>query len=257
MLEKADLDFFDFHAYPGGPNLREHAENFGMIGYAAKPILMGEYGAFHRVFSEIDSAARALTKWVAESCEYGFDGWLYWTYYPTDSDAGDWTWGLVDKDNYLLDLFAPVNQPDPCIALEIPTDNLAYNKPVTASRSLPEEPPVQAVDDNEGTQWGAGESAVQWIQIDLQGIYRITKIQLLVAQYPNGLTIHRVQVRASDADAYQTVYEFNDSTGDNDWLFFRPEIPLENVGQIRIETIDSPSWVAWKEIQVYGEAITP
>ncbi|HEX9839803.1 MAG TPA: discoidin domain-containing protein [Anaerolineales bacterium] len=257
LLERADLDFFDFHAYPGRFDLREHVENFGMLGYDAKPILMGEYGAFRRLYSEVDSAARALTKWAAESCEYGFDGWLYWTYYPADPDAIDHTWGLVDGDNYLLNLFAPVNQPDPCMALNIPTDNLAYNKPVTASISLPEEPPSQAVDDNAGTQWNAGGDPVQWIQIDLQGLYRITKIELLVSQDPAGDTVHRIQVRASDAEAYQTIYEFSESTADNEWLFFRPETPLENVSQIRIETTESPSWVAWREIQVYGEAITP
>lgn len=255
LLEKSDLDFFDFHAYPGQYSLREHAEHFGMLGYEAKPILLGEYGAFRRLYSEIDSAARSLTSWVADSCEYGFDGWLYWAYYPADPDSGDRTWGFVDEDGYLLDLFAPVNQPDPCVTLDIPTDNLAYKKPVTASRSLPEEPPTQAVDDNAVTQWGAGEGPVQWIQIDLQGQYRITKIELLIAQYPAGDTIHRVQIRASEADSYQTVFEFNESTRDHEWLFFRPEMPLENVSHIRIETVTSPSWVSWKEIQVYGEAL--
>lgn len=257
LLERSDLDFFDFHAYPGRSSLREHAEHFGMLGYDAKPILLGEYGAFRRLYSEVDSAARVVTKWVAESCAYGYDGWLYWTYYPADPDATDHTWGFVDEDNYLLDMLAPVNQPDPCIAPDIPTDNLAYNKPVTASRSLPEEPPSQAVDDNASTQWGAGEGPTQWIQIDLQGQHRITKIELLISQYPSGDTIHRVQVRSSEADAYETVYEFNESTLDNEWLFFRPETPLENVSQIRIQTVSSPSWVAWKEIRVYGEVVTP
>lgn len=257
LLEKSDLDFFDFHTYPGGPSLLDHVEHFGMIGFDAKPILLGEYGAFRHIYSDIDSAARTITQWVAESCQYGFDGWLYWTYYPADASVGDRTWGLVDEDDYLLNLFAPVNQPDPCAAVEIPNDNLAYNKPVIASRSLPEEPPENAVDDNAGTQWGAGEGPVQWIQIDLQGSYRITELRLLVAQYPAGNTIHRVQVRASDSEAYQTVYEFSGSTGDNDWLVLQPDMPLENVAQIRIQTIASPSWVAWKEIQVHGEAIVP
>ena len=156
LLKRSDLDFFDFHGYPGGPSLQELVEHFGMIGYDAKPILLGEYGAFRHTFSEIAPAARTLTDWVAESCEYGFDGWLYWTYYPADSSAGDRTWGLVDEDNYLLNLFAPANQPDPCAPVEIPTDNLAYNKPVTTSQSLPEEPPANAVDDNPATQWGSG-----------------------------------------------------------------------------------------------------
>jgi hypothetical protein len=257
LLEKSDLDFFDFHAYPGGPSLQEHVEHFGMLGHATRPILLGEYGAFRHLYLDIDSAARALTKWVAESCQYGFDGWSYWTFYPADASAGDQTWGLVDEENYLLNLFAPRNQPDPCVALEIPNDNLAYGKPVTASRSLPEEPPENVVDDNTGTQWNSGQGPTQWIQVDLQGSYRITRIQLLVAQSPAGLTIHLVQVRASEADAFQTVHEFGVATADNDWLIFTPETPLEDVSQIRIETPGGPSWVAWKEIQVYGEAITP
>lgn len=252
LLEKSNLDFFDFHGYPGGANVAEHAQHFGMIGYDAKPILMGEYGAFRHIYSEIDSAARALTSWVAESCQFGFDGWLYWTYYPAGAGIGDRTWGFTDDDGYLMNLFAPVNQPDACAAVEIPNANLAYGKPVTASRSLPEEPPANAVDDNAGTQWGSGEGPVQWIQIDLQGLFRITEIRMLVAQYPAGTTIHQVQVRASSGDSYQTVYEFQGSANDNDWLIFKPDTPLL-ASQIRIQTISSPSWVAWKEIQVYGE----
>jgi hypothetical protein len=113
LFERSDLDFFDFHAYPGGPSLRDHVEHFGMFGYDLKPILLGEYGAFRHIYPEIDSAARVITNWVAESCIYGFDGWLYWTYYPSDASAGDRTWGLVDEDDFMLDLFAPLNQPIP------------------------------------------------------------------------------------------------------------------------------------------------
>ena len=257
LLEKSNLDFFDFHAYPGGPSLEDHAARFGMIDYDAKPILMGEYGAFRHIYSEIDSAARAITQWTADSCQYGFDGWLYWTYYPADASVSDRTWGLVDEDNYLLNLFAPINQPDPCEAVEIPNDNLAYNKPVTASGSLADQPPANIVDDNAATLWNAGAGPVQWVQIDLQGSYRITEIRLLVAQFPNGDTTHRVQVQTADSDSFQTIHEFQEITQDNDWLVFHPDTPLEDISQVRIQTISSPSWVAWKEIQVYGKPLTP
>ena len=186
LLERSDLDFFDFHAYPGGPSLKDHADHFGMLDYDAKPIVMGEYGAFRNIYADVKSAARIVTQWAAESCQYGFDGWLYWTYYPANSSVGDRTWGLVDEEDYLLNLFAPVNQPDICVPVDVPNDNLAYGKLVTASRSLSEELPENAVDDDAGTQWGAGADAVQWIQIDLEGSYRITEIRLVVAQYPQG-----------------------------------------------------------------------
>jgi hypothetical protein len=254
LLERSELDFFDFHTYSGFHELRAYVESFGMLGYDAKPIILGEYGAFRHIYAELDSAARVTTNWIAESCDYGFDGWLYWTYYPSAADAGDRTWGLTDEDDYMLEMFAPVNQPDPCVAVEIPNDNLAYRKPARASSSLAEEPPSNAVDDNSGTQWGAGAPPVQWIEVDLQGTYSISEIRLQVAQYPAGNTIHRVQARSSSDGAYTTVHEFNGFTQDNDWLMFTLDAPLENVAQLRIQTIGSPSWVAWKEVQVFGES---
>ena len=257
LLQNADLDFFDFHGYPGGPSLRAHAENFGMMGYNAKPIILGEYGAFRHLYSDIDAASRALTDWVGKSCKFGFDGWLYWTYYPAGVSAGDSTWGFVDEDYYLMNQFAPINQGHPCAEVNALPENLAYNKTVTASQTLPDQPASLAVDDDAGTIWGAGGGPVQWIQVDLQGEYTISEIRLLVAQFPNGDTTHLVQVRASTNDAYQTVYEFQGFTNENDWLIFKPDTPLENVSWIRIQTTASPSWVAWKEIQVYGEPAQP
>lgn len=255
LLERSDLDFFDFHWYPGGAlGFQIHAEHFGMIGYDEKPILLGEYGAFRHIYSDIDSAARAATQTAAESCLYGFDGWLYWTYYPASSTVGDRTWGMVEEDNFFLNLFAPVNQLDICVPVEVPNDNLAYGKPVTASRSISENPPAFVVDENADTSWIAGEGPVQWILVDLQGMYRITEIRLLVSQYPAGLATHYLQVRGSENDAFQTVFTFEGETNDNDWLVFTSDMPLEYVSQIRVQTIASPSWVSWKEIQVYGEA---
>lgn len=257
LLRNADLDFFDFHAYPGPISLQAHANSFGMLGYDSKPIIMGEYGAFTHLYNDLNSVARVLTNWVADSCELGFDGWLYWTYYPAGAGAGDQTLGLVNNDGYLLNLFAPVNQPDPCIPIEIASDNVAYGKPVTASISLPNEPAANAVDEDTATQWGAGTGPVQWISVDLEGVYTISEVRLLVAQYPEGNTVHHIQVRATSAEGYTTVHELSGSTGDNDWLVFTPEVPLENVGFIRIHTVTSPSWVAWKEVQVFGESASP
>lgn len=253
LLEKSELDFFDFHAYPGPLSLQAHAEAFGMLEYSAKPIILGEYGAFTHSYADLKPAARALTNWVAESCQFGFDGWLFWAYYSASPSTGDRTWGMVDNDDYLLNLLSPENQPDPCMPVEVPSENLAYHKPVKASRSLPEEPPEFAVDEIADTQWGSGADPQQWIEVDLENSYQINEVTLLVAQWPEGNTIHRLQVRQSNADSYTTVHEFSGLTKDNDWLVFIPGHPLENVRYIRIQTISSPSWVSWKEISVKGE----
>ncbi len=252
LLEAADLDFFDFHAYPGGASLADHAAAFGMAGFEAKPIVMGEYGAFRHLYSERTAAAQAITRWVAESCGQGFDGWLYWTYYPANADAGDRTWGLTDDDGYLLELLAPVNQPDPCTAPAISGGNLAAGKPVTASAALPDQPAAAAVDQNDGSNWGSGGGAPAWIEVDLEGTYRVTEIRLLAAQYPEGDTVHRIEVRGPGG-GYTQAHTFSGFTRDGDWLIFTPPAPLEGVTAVRVLTTASPSWVAWREVQVFGE----
>ena len=75
----------------------------------------------------------------------------------------------------------------------------------------------------------------------------------MVAQWPEGNTIHQVQSRSSTTDTYSTVHEFDGFTREGDWLVFARDAPLENVQYIRIQTAASPSWVAWAEIQVMGE----
>ena len=252
LLAGSDLDFFDFHTYPGDLPLADYATAFGMIDYTAKPIILGEYGAFRHIYSDLIPAARAVTNWQAESCEYGFDGWLYWTYYPAAATVNDRTWGLTDEDQFLLHLLAPANQPDPCTAVSLPNPNLAYQQPVTASAALPEEPITNAVDESDATQWGSGGDAPQWIEVDLGAVQTITEIRLLVAQWPAGETLHRILGRSSDGSLVE-LHRFQQVTQQDDWLIFTPETPVENIQSVRIETISSPSWVSWGEIQVFSK----
>lgn len=252
LLAGSDLDFFDFHAYPGPLSLAELAAAFGMDGFDDKPIVMGEYGAFRHIFPDILPAARAVTNWQAESCALGFDGWLYWTYYPADESAGDRTWGLTDESGFLMEALSPADHPDPCQAVDLPDPNLAYQASVRASASLPGEPPANAVDENGATQWGAGTDAPQWIEIDLSREVRITEIRLLVAQWPAGTTVHRIRGR-SPGGAFVDLHTFTQETAGGDWLIFTPVTPIDGIQSLRIDTLSSPSWVAWGEIEVYGE----
>jgi len=70
---------------------------------------------------------------------------------------------------------------------------------------------------------------------------------------PEGSTIHRIYVRRAGATDLVLVHEFSGETRAGDWLVYRPESPLEGVNVVRIHTISSPSWVAWGEVQIYGE----
>ncbi len=50
---------------------------------------MGEYGGFSARLRTPEAAAAALQNWQFESCAWGFDGWLLWTW-DTDEQSALW-----------------------------------------------------------------------------------------------------------------------------------------------------------------------
>jgi predicted amidohydrolase YtcJ len=129
--------------------------------------------------------------------------------------------------------------------------NLAVNRSTTASNSLPDKPPRFAVDGDESTHWASGDGPTQWIEVDLGAPATATEIRLLPSQYPEGNTLHVLSVRG-ESGVFTEIHRFAQFTRDNDWLVFEPGTPLENVRFLRIETLESPSWVSWFEVQVIG-----
>jgi hypothetical protein len=74
---------------------------------------------------------------------------------------------------------------------------------------------------------------------------------LLVGQSPEGRTRHRILAGSNEEDL-EEVHVFDQFTQDATWISFTPETAIENVQIVRLETLESPSWVAWLEIQVIG-----
>jgi hypothetical protein len=248
LLSRANLDFFDFHAYSGFDPLLSQTENFGMIGYESKPILMGEFGAFVDRYGSIAEAVDTQQSWIAESCDYGFDGWLYWVLYRLP--LADATWSFYDGSLEMFDGLSPAMYPDPCDpALLLPV-NLALNKPATASKSLPDEPPAKAVDGSLSTSWVSGDDAPQWIEIDLESNIEITKVNLKVAQYPAGATVHVLEAKSS-AGSWITLNAFEGVTSDGDILTWIRAAGTSTYRYIKVTTTSSTSWVAWTEIEVF------
>lgn len=256
LLATASLDFFDFHAYPGGQEtLDQLATNYGMDGYTQKPIIMGEVGAFRSAYETAAAGAYGLQQWIAASCEHGFAGWLTWEYYgePEAGVLGDGVWGTVDEDSVIGTALAPATQPDPCVAAAIDLPNAALGKPVTGSRALPDEPAANATDGSEA-QWGSGADAPQWAEVDLGDPVAVRQIRLSIAQWPAGDTHHQVWGRRSDG-AMILLAEFNEYTRDPGWLETTFDAPVADIQAVRVETLASPSWVSWREIEVYrGDA---
>lgn len=120
---------------------------------------------------------------------------------------------------------------------------------MSASTSLPENPPDLAMDGNSDTVWNSGQHAEQWIQIDLGAERQISSIRLLVSQYPGGDTIHQIWAGRSETDLSMK-YEFKGFSADEQTVEFNPSEVLENIRIIRIVTTESPSWIAWREIEI-------
>ena len=133
----------------------------------------------------------------------------------------------------------------------LPTSgNLALKQKVSASSSG-QGSPTNAVDGKESTFWGAGDFAPQWIEVDLGAPASITEIKLKVGQSPNGETKHRI-LAGTTKNNLSEIFRSNQYTQDGDWLIFTLAQPLKDIQFIRVETVASPSWIAWFEIQVFG-----
>ncbi len=129
--------------------------------------------------------------------------------------------------------------------------NLALEKPVRVSNLTGDLIGSLAVDGDYGTLWNSGGGPLQWIEIDLGAEYNINEIRLMISQYPSGQTIHQIKGKGADNGAlFVLLYKFDGTTEDGDKLIFTPENNLVKIRYIRVETIESPSWVAWREIEV-------
>jgi len=252
---QSKADFIDLHAYPGFElSLNQYVENFGLKDMRQKPVVMGEFGGEVTRFASLDAAAQTFVDWQVESCQYGFDGWLFWTWDDTEEPG---FFNALGQDGKIEQALAPLTRPDPCSAESTgagstagasPT-NLALNAQVTASASLPDQPPANAVDGAIETLWGAGSGPEQWIQIDLGQPRAISEVRLVVSQYPEGETVHQLWAGPA-ANNLSLIREFKGTTKDLDTLVYLAPTPLTGIRVIKIVTTQSPSWVAWREIEV-------
>jgi hypothetical protein len=251
VVSSSALDFVDLHPYPGLElTLAQYMQNFGVAGPTRKPLLMGELGAFRDSYASAKEAASALEAWQAGSCAYGFDGWLVWTW---DTDEQPELWNGRSEGGEVAETLSPKRRRDPCSAPAGP-QNLALGKATTAS-GVALEPPANAVDGNPGSIWNSGGSPPQWIEIDLGMPATVARIRLRVAQSPAGRTTHLVSTRGPGAgDAYVVRGQLSGSTSDSQVLEITGGAPWANVRFVRVETLESPSWVSWREIEVLGSS---
>lgn len=121
-------------------------------------------------------------------------------------------------------------------------------KSARASNSTAVDLPSRSIDGDATTHWSAGGPAPQWIEFDLGEPQAISRIDLNVAQTPSGNTTHEVFGGLSP-DKLRLLCSSEHNTDDGQWI--KLSCPSENIRYLRVVTEKSPSWVAWREIEVY------
>jgi len=129
--------------------------------------------------------------------------------------------------------------------------NLALDRPASASSSIPDGDPSEAVDGDVDTLWNAGAGPPAWIEIDLGAARAVAEIRLVVSQYPAGETRHQVSCGTVAGGPRTVAATLSGTTHDTDVLDLRLPSAM-SCRYLRIDTLESPSWVAWREIEILG-----
>ena len=128
---------------------------------------------------------------------------------------------------------------------------ISRGKPAVASRTDRNYPTINITDGNTETFWNAGGYAPQWVQIDLQNNYNISSIRLNPEITPSGRTVQKISV-SEDLKVWKEIDNFTENNTASGRVISRNYNNLLNIRGIKVETTLSPSYVAWREIEVFG-----
>jgi HEAT repeat protein len=122
-----------------------------------------------------------------------------------------------------------------------------------ASNSWEGNTPDKAFDGSSETVWNAGNYAPQWIEADLGAPRPLASLRLVVIQLPAGETTHEVWVShepiGEDRTRAKLVHTFKGNTDNNQQLMLDFAKGLR-ARYVQVRTTESPSWVAWVEIEL-------
>lgn len=128
----------------------------------------------------------------------------------------------------------------------VPVDHPVVDA-VRASRSWMEETwPPNLVDQDAGSAWNAGLTPPQWIEVDLGEPTFVEEIRLEVDQDPDGETVH--EILGGDTEEPTEVLARAEGFSRLGEIL---TIPINaEVRYLRISTLRSPAWVAWRELEI-------
>ena len=144
----------------------------------------------------------------------------------------------------------------PTAAPEVPTPTLLPLNNVAASGEIipssGQESAHLAVDGDLESLWNSGRIPLGWIRIALDGLYLVNRVEMVIAQTPPGPTTHELWL--GDSSGTRALYKrlISEHTEDGQTLAVTID-PPRRVNEVYVRTIQSPSWVAWRELRVFGD----
>ena len=126
----------------------------------------------------------------------------------------------------------------------------------SASASHDEDSAQKAIDDNVESIWNSSDFPIQWIMITLDGFYLVDSVEMIVAQTPAGQTTHEIWL--GDASGSLVKYkEFVNVHTEDGQILALALSPAKVIDRVLIRTVASPSFVAWREVKVFGQLAPP
>ena len=143
----------------------------------------------------------------------------------------------------------PELKPQPTEPPPLLSQNVALTGEARSSEG--EETAHLAFDGDPETNWNAKNLAAQWIAVSLDDLYLVDRIELVVAQAPAGPTSHVLWL--GNGSGVRTPYARLSDIHTQDGQTLTIEIsPPQPVDDLLVHTLESPSWVAWREVRVFG-----
>ena len=108
-----------------------------------------------------------------------------------------------------------------------------------------------AIDGDLDSVWNSQQFAPEWFSITFDEFYLVDRIEMVVTQLPAGPTTHEVWLGTGSGTRvlYKRLIDVHTQDGQTLEIDISPPRRLK---EVFILTLDSPSWVAWREVRVFG-----
>jgi len=114
LFSSSEADFFDLHFYPGFYDIDQELKSYG-IGNSAKPLILGEFGAYPSKYNTLEQGATVLRDVQIMTCNnYNFKGWFAYDWDTTEISSWFRIYQVTEGNGAINTALAPKYRANPC-----------------------------------------------------------------------------------------------------------------------------------------------